>query len=160
MKNFLIAFILINLASCKPAGKEGDAAQQTGSGSASAQTLPVEVCYKYVSNATAENPVLAQELLNLRIDGNTVTGLAFGRQLDTQRQSSWSGTLSGKKSGNILEITADYMIDGSRVVEEQEYRIEDKRIVKKEGPRRLKRGKMVLMRGAQFSKVYDETPCQ
>ncbi len=80
--------------------------------------------------------------------------------MEGEVQSAYSGDVKGVKSGDVLKVETTFTIEGSTVVELQEYQIKDNELLKKQGTLHEVNGKLELQAGATFGKSYKKGPCQ
>ncbi|MBI5913795.1 MAG: hypothetical protein HY842_00315 [Bacteroidetes bacterium] len=127
MKNLLfLAFCLLALASCKNSGS-------TDTTAAAADSTAV----------ATETPAAPQAACYIRADGQdttsaSITVAADGTVSGTYDWAPWEkdgahGTLSGKKEGDMLHVTYDYVIEGSNQQEQMMFKMTGEQLAEAQG---------------------------
>jgi hypothetical protein len=120
----------------------------------------IDGCYTNVTPATADAPTSSTETIELTVTGDKVSGNITGMQDGPEIQNAYSGVLEGTKTGDVLSVETTFTIEGSTVIEKQEYQVKDNELLKKEGPLHEVDGKLELEPGATFNKPYKKGACQ
>jgi hypothetical protein len=112
MKNLFYSLLfLLSLAACQNSGTPDGQAEQTDSTTVE-EEAPVATTSCYI-HAVGQDTTWVQ--LTITVDGS-VSGTYDWIPYE---KDSARGTLSGKKEGDLLKLTYDYMIEGSQQQEEK-----------------------------------------
>jgi len=87
-------------------------------------------CYSYAHIGTAEAPYTVHEVLDIRVDGNKVTGQKDGTQSGPDMTNGYTGTINGTVERDTLGVVYAYVVEGSANKEKEIYRINQTGLVK------------------------------
>ena len=91
-------------------------------------------CYTYTQNSTTEAPYDVKENIDVKIDGSTVSGTKSGNQSGPDMTNGYVGTLKGSINNDVITVIYDYVIEGSKGKEQEEYKIINNSLIKQRYP--------------------------
>ncbi len=91
-------------------------------------------CFLYLSLKTETSPYEVKEYLDLFTKGNNVDGKKYGTQVGPDLSNGYYGEFSGVLNKKILSGKTLFEIEGSTIIEHEEYEIQKEKIIKKRWP--------------------------
>jgi hypothetical protein len=105
--------------------------------------MSTEQCYYRSTAKTEKEPFSVEEYIQLKFNGDAVTGTKFGFQDGPGYSNGYNGSLSGIKNSSELTLDYSYTVEGSKNVEQEIYTVTDKGIEKMQYKLIEKNGKLV-----------------
>ncbi len=79
-------------------------------------------CYAYNHEATKEEPITSNELLDITINGSKVTGVKNGTQNGPELTNGYTGTILGTLADDTITAIFSYTVESSKGKEKEIYR--------------------------------------
>lgn len=125
------------------------------------EEAPLNVCFKYLHEATEKEPTRVEEEISLTIDGEIVTGEKSGTQKSKEVMNGYNGTLEGTNVDNILELVFSYTIEGSEGKELEIYNLSENELVKQRYSLKDEDGTLVPDKESDLKLlVYKKVACE
>jgi hypothetical protein len=90
-----------------------------------------QYCFSRSQEATTTEPYQVKENIVFNIKGDVVTGTKNGTQNGPDMTNGYTGDLKGSISGNNMELTYSYTIEGSNGKELEVYQFQNGLLIKK-----------------------------
>ena len=118
------------------------------------------MCYVYHQPKTTSAPYAVDETVTIDANNALINGTKQGTQNGPDMTNGYTGTLSGKRTGNTINVLFSYTIEGSKNVEQEIYKYVSDGLEKMRYPLVQKKGILVPDTTKPFTKLeYTATDC-
>lgn len=90
----------------------------------------INTCYEYHQSATANEPYKVDEYIEIYINDEVVSGTKHGTQDGPDMTNGYFGTLNGTIINDILLLSFNYEVEGSKNTETEEYTMTESALIK------------------------------